>query len=135
MTSYSRNPLLVADQLDWAKLWNVELDSDQAVLIVRQTERELNAHEAGSVSPGDYDLAFGVDLVRRLVAGLTSDGDARVAAHALLERTSALYPAASTYEPNPEGPPAPTSIIEEIQERFPVEEEQHAEPAEDEIPF
>ncbi len=111
MMSFGREVLLRAD-LPWKEIWEEALPQEQARNLLKVVDSELRGHEAMRLS--DDDLAYGIDIAKRLAAGLTQDEEVKQEAEALVERAAKIYPAAATYRPSKAGIPKPSTIMKEI---------------------
>jgi hypothetical protein len=86
---------------------------------------ELENHASGQV---DADLAYAVDLAKRIQAGLiVSSNDLEAKAADALKRAAKLYPSIEFVTTSPVGPPELEDLLSEIAAAAP--------PPDDEIPF
>lgn len=109
-----RDQILGAD-LPWKRLWSAKVPEIFTRYVLRLAESELRGHETFQL--GDEDVAYAIDLARRLSRGLAADQDTQQTAAALVRRAIKVYPSVGDYEPDMEGPPRPDPIVEEIVRR------------------
>jgi hypothetical protein len=109
--------------LPWKRLWGLDIPPDSVRPILRIAENEVRGHE--SLGFFDDDLAFSVDALKRLENGMGPEELHGVISD-LLDRAATLYPAVRTYEPSPNGPPNPESIMKEIAVRAKAAQESDA---------
>lgn len=126
MREASREALLSYRQLRWDAVWQSKLAPTDAERLLDVIQQEVEGHEEEEYE--DNDLAFGIDLAKRIVAGaLIEPGDEvaeglRERASELLSRATRLYPAADSYDPPSDGPPDPMDIQHEIEAKVAARE-------------
>jgi len=114
--------------VDWNAVWSAPLNEDQAKIILRRADREISTHEAEPSD--DEDVAFALDLLKRLESGLTADANSVAIANELLQRAASIYPAVETYQPSRDKPD-PQEIITEVKARTLQDQQTAPDPVEE----
>ncbi len=118
-SAYGRQALLRHD-IDWPMLWSAKLDSEQVDRLLSEMGEEVNY--TLSEEGGDEDLAYCVDVVKRITSGELFGVDSApkliARAEALLEEAAEIYPSVRTYTPVPAERPNPESILKEVGARM-----------------
>jgi hypothetical protein len=118
----SRVPLEALGNDRWAEVWSVSLPATDLAFLLDGIQSEVEGHEEGGGYTDD-DIAFAVDLAKR-IAGYelldeTSDEaeEAKARAETLVLRAAAVYPAVEDYRPLADSAPKPNKIQAEVQSR------------------
>jgi hypothetical protein len=131
LSAPTRVAILEKTNLRWEIIWGSILSPADLDRLLGTIESEVAGHEDEDEPYTDDDLAFAIDLARRIELGQISGGDpvaVRESAADLVQRAAALFPAAETYEPSPTGRPNPIEIAEQIEQReIEIEEAREAE--------
>jgi len=124
------------DLIPWPSIWSQKIDAETAGLIFRAVRQDLSFHsEDADESELDFDLAFGVDLLCRIINGWgPDDPDDLQIARDLLADIVEIYPAAAGYDP-PELAPKVSHIMDAIRESADSRGQEEIEVDEDYEPF
>jgi hypothetical protein len=110
----SRERLLSNKLVPWELVWSERLDDDSARNALERLRNEISFHDRAA----DADLAFAVDIAKRLVLhGLSMNTEIQSTALEQLSQAQDMYPEVEEYEPDPEGPPRPDKILDAIEAR------------------
>jgi hypothetical protein len=103
-------------ELSWRTVWQWQLEDDDVWILLELIGEELDGHQSDAEPLRDADLAFGIDLLHRIVSGQFGqhEDDQANRAREMIAEAAALYPSAAEYVPDPVGPPEPMAIVEEI---------------------
>jgi SIR2-like domain len=112
---------LIRANPDWERLWAGGLTDAAATYLLQGIESEIAGHEDRRLY--DDDIAFGVDLLKRIANGSIPLRPGRPEivemVTELLSRAAAMYPAVEEYDPVAGEAPNPRGILAEINERRP----------------
>jgi hypothetical protein len=111
LNSFSRSQILEAD-LPWSDLWEGSVSRERAQNLLRTVEAEIKFHEVSKSD--DDDIAYAVDIAKRLAGGLTNAKSVQSEAQALVDRATGIYSAAARYRPAKDGPPNPSKLLKEV---------------------
>ncbi len=118
--AYQRTPLLAVPATDWKLLWGAKLTPEHVNTLLEELEEEIE-YTLTDEDGGDEDLAYCVDVTKRIVAGELFEGDGAaellVRAQKLLEEAAEIYPSVRSYTPVPGGAPRPSNILLEVEAR------------------
>jgi SIR2-like domain len=122
-----REALLDSSRIDWGAVWKSQLNPSDFEGLLSTIQAEIEGHEEGDYE--DDDVAYGIDLLRRILDGglITGEDDEEIArvrdrADELMSRSAAIYPAAESYEPPADEYPDPIEIRREIEAKVAEEE-------------
>jgi hypothetical protein len=125
----TRDQILESKKIPWSQIWASKVTLADADMFISTLQNELEGHSQGTI---DNDLAYAVDLVKRIQAGtIVASTDAEARAADMIKRAAKVYPAIDQLEISDDGPPKVSEIEEQILEATPPE----SEPPDDDVPF
>lgn len=130
-TARGRKHLLQGDVVPWPSLWANRISLAEGELIVKKLRAETAGHQEGMQ---DSDLAYVVELAKRIDAGILLAGDEselREQARSALGVAAQLYPEIDRIELKPDQPPQVGELLSAI-ERI---SESQSSASEEDVPF